>query len=902
MDEKINATNVIHTIEDKKRTSLIDVFNVAEITETLKALQGEREDDLKEIHRSWIDNAVYDILKENKYAPYDILDVDFEPYSFIDSTVVSASLNDLTASIVFGITKEIITLPNQETLEPAFFAPFELLGVTGGNALCCAGDTTGQLLVLFSNQALLVDFNGEGSTNIYTIPQENYIGVAYAGGSWVAITSDGKIYRSVNNGETWDLVTTFQVGFTDITSNGTNTFFAVSNSGNSYFSTDNGVTWTLQTMRDYQWSGIGYFEVLETYIACSIDGKISIWDRENAEWAIVNSDILKMEMRAVACSKDVVVIVGKGDKCIASYDGINWETVKIPNAVWTTISRDKDFFYVFSEDGKVARSATGGITGIMFASLDEVDKGEEVGKSIAPNVLKQVTDRYLLLAGGEMTGTLVSQNIELKGNISSNKEETTITMFQSDGKQTSEIKTSGTDNRLFQITQVNADDTISMIELNGETGKINIINDLDVAGNTEVGNDLTVTGNITAGNDLNVNGNLTVSGSTTLNGNLFAGGSENTIGGSKTTIDSDTVEINNPTTVNSNLTVENDLTIGNNLTVEGSIENSYIVKRMGGIGGLDEENNPTQDLNDIRIQGMYRCNSKMINMPPNLYGGDLLVIFGGWTISQILISGNNYYYRTGSPTDNTMTAYTWNEWKTVITNTDLQNKLDGKLDKTGGTVSGNLTVNGTIANTDLQNKLNAKFDKTGGTISGNLTVNGTTRSAKFVSKVGLPNPTDATSSAGYIFDSDTGMFSNGDGILNFYANNVERFKIFGGTIAIFGNLTVTGTCSGDTFIRSIGDRLNQLGYGVSVETYRSGGSWYRVWSDGWIEQGGEAETMDRTITFLKKFKDTSYILHGIGFVIDSIGAQYLHTKSTTGFSTHSHVKHCGTLSWYACGY
>jgi hypothetical protein len=51
---------------------------------------------------------------------------------------------------------------------------------------------------------------------------------------------------------------------------------------------------------------------------------------------------------------------------------------------------------------------------------------------------------------------------------------------------------------------------------------------------------------------------------------------------------------------------------------------------------------------------------------------------------------------------------------------------------------------------------------------------------------------------------------------------------------------------------------------VVVETYQNGSSWYRVWSDGWCEQGGVQSNMDstgtgqRTISLLKPFADTNY--------------------------------------------
>lgn len=48
---------------------------------------------------------------------------------------------------------------------------------------------------------------------------------------------------------------------------------------------------------------------------------------------------------------------------------------------------------------------------------------------------------------------------------------------------------------------------------------------------------------------------------------------------------------------------------------------------------------------------------------------------------------------------------------------------------------------------------------------------------------------------------------------------------------------------------------------VIVENYVNGTSWYRVWSDGWIEQGGYISSIANggTITFLKPFTNTNYI-------------------------------------------
>lgn len=60
---------------------------------------------------------------------------------------------------------------------------------------------------------------------------------------------------------------------------------------------------------------------------------------------------------------------------------------------------------------------------------------------------------------------------------------------------------------------------------------------------------------------------------------------------------------------------------------------------------------------------------------------------------------------------------------------------------------------------------------------------------------------------------------------------------------------------------SAANALNSVGIRTVVETYTNGSSWYRVWSDGWCEQGGELSnsgTDTKQITFLKAFTDTNY--------------------------------------------
>ena len=79
-------------------------------------------------------------------------------------------------------------------------------------------------------------------------------------------------------------------------------------------------------------------------------------------------------------------------------------------------------------------------------------------------------------------------------------------------------------------------------------------------------------------------------------------------------------------------------------------------------------------------------------------------------------------------------------------------------------------------------------------------------------------------------------------------------------------------------------------------------SWYRVWSDGWCEQGGEFVNAS-TITFLKPFIDTNYSI-SINYLdstaATTISISYLAPRRTVNDFTlsSSSIKRC----WKASGY
>lgn len=101
------------------------------------------------------------------------------------------------------------------------------------------------------------------------------------------------------------------------------------------------------------------------------------------------------------------------------------------------------------------------------------------------------------------------------------------------------------------------------------------------------------------------------------------------------------------------------------------------------------------------------------------------------------------------------------------------------------------------------------------------------------------------------------------------------------------------------------DKLDLATVHCVIETYVNGTSWYRVYSDGWCEQGGGNITTSGNVNFLKPFINTNYCLVGsIGYGVNSNTWEHYDLQKT---STDYFYQNCcfdgyRLVSWYACGY
>ena len=109
----------------------------------------------------------------------------------------------------------------------------------------------------------------------------------------------------------------------------------------------------------------------------------------------------------------------------------------------------------------------------------------------------------------------------------------------------------------------------------------------------------------------------------------------------------------------------------------------------------------------------------------------------------------------------------------------------------------------------------------------------------------------------------------------------------------------------DRVIKPLKTRYNATKAYIT-ETYQSGTSWYRVWSDGWCEQGeyySQAGATTYTRTFLKTYSvaPTVRVSPMMNANSDLLYKSLGYDVKTTGFSAYT-----GTvtdyISWYACGY
>ncbi len=93
---------------------------------------------------------------------------------------------------------------------------------------------------------------------------------------------------------------------------------------------------------------------------------------------------------------------------------------------------------------------------------------------------------------------------------------------------------------------------------------------------------------------------------------------------------------------------------------------------------------------------------------------------------------------------------------------------------------------------------------------------------------------------------------------------------------------------------------------VVVETYRNGTQWYRLWSDGWIEQGGYlyVSSNGQTLSFMKQFQDINYTITAAGTEEQRGNVAFYNRaiNSCKCWTSDDETFNAAGINWTACGY
>ena len=137
-----------------------------------------------------------------------------------------------------------------------------------------------------------------------------------------------------------------------------------------------------------------------------------------------------------------------------------------------------------------------------------------------------------------------------------------------------------------------------------------------------------------------------------------------------------------------------------------------------------------------------------------------------------------------------------------------------------------------------------------------------------------------------------------------------------GSVAVIGEADAESLLAGQTLLEGkVGALENGVGRASAyiTETWSSGTSWYRKWSDGWIEQGGNnlgvnsvnASVITFHVPFTDKPKSLLAVSGGGNYGGSWLAGVRYGTITTTGFTYlgpgNGTVPENG-ISWYACGY
>ncbi len=283
----------------------------------------------------------------------------------------------------------------------------------------------------------------------------------------------------------------------------------------------------------------------------------------------------------------------------------------------------------------------------------------------------------------------------------------------------------------------------------------------------------------------------------------------------------------------------------------------------------------------------------------------------------------------------------------------INNLENNYLPKSGGTMTGIITRSGYLARSGSKENILALLSGTDVTHGAGLWLAGNDYSGtvpagafrlqgynpstqKYANLTGKPDGTLTWNGSNVIVDGGiiSKSLTSSSSVLAKKATDDKSLIFYSGTDAsrgaTFGGYGINYETYGGRFYAKATDGTNEYFFycrpdgkmtwcGNEIRfvksTYSSGATWYRIWSDGWIEQGGKytgtsGTCWSATITFPKVFSNTNYNVSvtSTGLAGDMWGehGENVESITTSSFKYYFYTGASGDgttgFYWTACGY
>lgn len=327
---------------------------------------------------------------------------------------------------------------NQKAIEMKY-SPWDAVNMPSG--LWVASSYGNRTIIVISSDGKICTSSDFGASWKKSKLTYNLAGIVYGNGYFIAVTRNGKCFKTINNGSIWQESFVCDDTLSCITYHN-HKFIACSTTGKIYISENNGESWQKVYENDsIQISKIIHSEKIVVAIGYdseikaiySIDNCTTFKEMENIPLSTISSttygdnkfimcsdssdilyitendllnnkynyhnininyqDHLQYNWVDIAFGSGVFVLASSSGIIMASYDGIRWINTPSHKGNWQNILKTDYFFIIFSiaeenNNLNAIRSSNGGLTNIMFASLNDVIENENVNKAINSKTLK----------------------------------------------------------------------------------------------------------------------------------------------------------------------------------------------------------------------------------------------------------------------------------------------------------------------------------------------------------------------------------------------------------------------------------------------------------------------------------------------------------------------------------